>query len=64
MRKPLYSFLLPLTLALSISAQTAQVAMTDYVEKNLREHIEYLGSTLSKADGQAIQGRGLRPVMS
>lgn len=50
MKKQLSSFFLLLSLAFSISAQTAQVSKTDETEKNLRKHVEYLAS-------HALEGR-------
>ncbi len=50
MKKQLYSYLLLLSLALSVSAQTAKVAKSDDAEKNLRKHVEYLAS-------DALEGR-------
>lgn len=56
MKKQLYSFLILLSLVVSISAQKAQPARVDALEVNLRKHITYLAS--DKLEGRRAGEKG------
>jgi hypothetical protein len=56
MKKHLFSFLLLLSLIVSISAQKVQTPKPDAVEQNLRKHVSYLAS--AKLEGRRTGEKG------
>lgn len=56
MKKQVYSFLLLVSFAFSVSAQKAQVARVDALESSLRKHVAYLAS--DKLEGRRTGEQG------